>query len=88
MTTSRGASLYSVYLGRGLYIGRVVVGGFYQPNGVEIHASNDAAFVVEPESAAAKYVRQMAVTLCHAARRSGLRAYLVPAQAVAVEVAA
>lgn len=78
MTKNLGESRYSVYLGRGLYVGRVVRAALGLKNTIPVLASNDDVFVIDSDKYASCFERKKAIEVCHAARRSGLAAYIMP----------
>ena len=67
--------IFSVYLGRGVYIGGVVAPENACKNSIIL--DSDAALVLSHIDRAAVYGRAAAVRVCHFARRAGLGAWIV-----------
>lgn len=85
MNTHHEAPRFSVYLGRGLYIGGIVNADPSTPETVALEGAPDgAAISIAFVGQAAKYGRDAAVRVCHVARRAGVRAWLVNHPAVSV----
>ena len=84
MNCKAEAPRFSVYLGAGVYVGGVFDAGHDCGDMVAIRAFDSFRdLMLTRESDAANYVRAGAVRVCHFARRSGLKAWLVSAPAAA-----